>query len=274
MFSLCAEPPQLEENDLYHLCPSLNAPVVNVDVLPVGPVRAAIVLHATQTGDGSRVPQLTVGLRSLETGNVAVYQYSGEVRKLQSASQALDVALSFAEAMGFLFDDDLVGGAGGPGRSRALSLWQKLVGQQAAGWDSKSGFAGVVDAGDLDPQQAELLLADPADPEPAPEPRNLLERPADEQAATVSDAPQSPALAAKGADVLGSHAAGGAAAADPERDPTVRTRSTDDDRGTSRSGSSMLGRVPLVRMRVKPKGGNAGDSEEDERRRLQLLASF
>ena len=84
--------------------------------LPVGPARAAIVLYAERNEQGSVVPQLSVGLRSLDTGRVAVFQYSGEVRKLNSASRALDVALSFAEAMGFLFDDDLVRGSGPSGR--------------------------------------------------------------------------------------------------------------------------------------------------------------
>ena len=143
MFSVCADPPQLQESDLHHLCASLNAPVVNIDALPVGPVRAAIVLYAERDVGGSPLPQLIIGLRSLETGRVAVYRYSGEVRKLSSASRALDVALSFAESMGFLFDDDLVGGKAGSGRARALSLWQKLVGHRGTSGDSTPRATGT-----------------------------------------------------------------------------------------------------------------------------------
>ena len=253
MFSLCAEPPALEADDLVHLCASLNAPVLNIDVLPVGPARAAIVLHAERRADGSRRPQLSVGLRSLETGRVAVYQYQGDVRKLRSAARALDVALSFAEAMGFLFDDDLVGDSAGTGRVRAQSLWRKLVGYEELNEDSPGELGGVVTAGDLDPQMPDLSLGEAAD--------------------AASMAP-----VATGADDVPGPVS--APALDRRtRDPAERTRSTDsgsDDGAEStpsaNPGSSTLGRVPIVRMRVKAEGAAA--NEDNETRMLRLLGSF
>ena len=80
---------------------SLNTPVVATQDLPVGPARAAIALH-TEPGRGL---QVTVGVRSLACGSVALYGFEGEIAS-RLLSEAMDGALSFAEGMGFLFDDD------------------------------------------------------------------------------------------------------------------------------------------------------------------------
>jgi len=239
MFSLCARPPQLVEADLFHLCASLNAPVLNLDPLPAGPVRAAIVLHAVQGQGGSRVPQLSIGMRSLDSGQIAIYQYAGEVRKLGSASRALDTALSFAEEMGFLFDEDLVGGSAGPGRVRALVLWQKLIGSEDVLWDSDPDVSDVVQLADLEPETAALMTPE----EQSPSPPSKRARSTGDTRADTSDR----------------------RSAEPRRARDGEKGETDQDW----TSSGTLGRVPLVRMRVKANG-----PEDEKAERLRLLASF
>jgi len=239
MFSLCARPPQLVEADLFHLCASLNAPVLQLDPLPAGPVRAVIMLHAEQAPEGSRLPQLSIGMRSVESGQTAIYQYSGEVRKLGSASRALDTALSFAEEMGFLFDEDLVGGSAGPGRTRALVLWQKLIGPKDVLWDSDPDFREVVQVADLEPETAALMT--PEEPGTSP---------SSQRARSTGDA--------------------GAGTSDRRSDQPRRAGNAEEgERGQDWTSSGTLGRVPLVRMRVK-----ANDTEDEQAERLRLFASF
>jgi hypothetical protein len=74
---------------LHALYVSLNSPVVRVERLPVGPAAAAIAVHNAGT---------TLMIRSVRTGTVAFYQ--AEVRF------GLEAALSHAEGLGFLFDDE------------------------------------------------------------------------------------------------------------------------------------------------------------------------
>jgi hypothetical protein len=243
MFSLCAQAPQLKEAELVYLCASLNAPVLNIGSLPRGPARAAIALHAETAPDGSRVPQLTIGLRALDSGQIAVYQYAGEVRKLGSAPRAVDSALSFAEEMGFLFDDDLVAGAGG--RTRALKLWHKLVGCEDGPWDSDPDISEVVKLADLEPETAALMRdgSDLGEPllqaELQPEPQRV------------------PPVEVRGGSERRS--------AQPRR-----WRDSDDAPEAQESGASgTLGRVPLVRMRVQADG-----VDDDQSETLRLLASF
>jgi hypothetical protein len=74
---------------LHALYVSLNSPVVSLDRLPVGPAAAAIAVN----GAGA-----TLLVRSVRTGTVA--SFSTEARF------GLESALSRAEALGFLFDDE------------------------------------------------------------------------------------------------------------------------------------------------------------------------
>lgn len=263
MFSLCAELPEIAESDLYHLCASLNAPVVDLDGLPVGPVRAAIVLHAQRGDGGSRVPHLSVGFRLLESGSVAVYRYSGDVRELCSASRAMDAALCFAEAIGFLFDEDLVGGRIGTGQATALALWKKLVGADELGWDREAGFDGTLDAGDLASPTAELELDEPA------------------SAANRASAPAAESLEDPPGPLAQLPVSGAKAQGPDARDSGLRTRATDEkDRARAGApapaagGPSTLGRVPIVRMRVRADGVPAAAGDGNRNRRLRLLGSF
>ncbi len=155
------EPLQLREEGLQGLRLSLNTPVVSTQDLPVGPARAAIVVH--QEPDGR--PNVTVGVRSLRGGEVVLYSYDGDLRQESSVAVGTDAALSFGESMGFLFDDDELQAGGAEARPRALGLWHDLI-------DEAGGVSGTRPAR---PQPAALELEDEdwgelSDPELPPGP--------------------------------------------------------------------------------------------------------
>jgi hypothetical protein len=159
MFLETQEPISLAEAGLHGLCASLNTPVVNIESMPVGPARAAIVVFADDRGGLG----LAVGLRSLENGQVMVFMLQSELDPMAGAASTMDGALSFAEGMGFLFDDDLVATGGPAGRTRALRHWQELVGDLAedggAQSSSEGRLASWTDEGrEVDGAGEELLL--------------------------------------------------------------------------------------------------------------------
>ena len=121
MFVRRSEPVPITEEGLEGLCPSLNRPVVDAPEMPVGPARAAIALF--QEPSGARA--LAVAIRSEDSGAVTLFGFQGELS--HSPHLALDTGLTFAESMGFLFDDDMVA-AGSQGRRRALEHWCELTG--------------------------------------------------------------------------------------------------------------------------------------------------
>lgn len=97
---------------------SLNSPVVTVESLPPGPASAAVALH----DQGA-----TLCVRCVRTGQV---QHFATTEELASDRRvALDAALSFAESMGFLFDDDEVAPRGDAGPEEAALLWLELCGE-------------------------------------------------------------------------------------------------------------------------------------------------
>lgn len=104
---------------------SLNTPVVATEELPIGPARAAILVH----DDPERGPTVTIGIRSLRADRVALYGMETEPDDGADLEVALDAALSFAESMGFLFDEDEVAGGGAQAKSRSLGLWRELLGE-------------------------------------------------------------------------------------------------------------------------------------------------
>ena len=121
-----SEPLPLSEASLLALRPALNAPVLNVQFLPVGPARAAIVVFAEEYGGIG----LAIGVRSNEGGQVAVFQNQEPIEADVPIEEALESALSAAERLGFLFDEDMMSTApGGEGRSQALALWGRLMGE-------------------------------------------------------------------------------------------------------------------------------------------------
>jgi hypothetical protein len=105
---------------------SLNAPVVAIEDLPVGPARAAIALENADQGGAS----LLLALRSQRTGQLACFA-PDEPLTDASAQIALDGALSFAESMGFLFDGDAIPELGEDGPRAAAESWNELLGVEA-----------------------------------------------------------------------------------------------------------------------------------------------
>jgi hypothetical protein len=97
-------PPAATQEDLHALYVSLNSPVVAVDRLPVGPAAAAIAVH----GAGA-----TLLIRSVRTGTIAYF--AAEPRF------GLEAALSHAEGLGFLFDDEA--NLAGSGAARSWPAW-------------------------------------------------------------------------------------------------------------------------------------------------------
>jgi len=125
MFRRSSEPLALSEASLLALRPAMNAPVLNVKFLPVGPARAAIVVFAEEYGGMG----LAIGVRSNEGGQIVVFRNQEPIDASVGVAEALESALSSAERLGFLFDEDMVGGvSGGQGRTQAMALWGRLMG--------------------------------------------------------------------------------------------------------------------------------------------------
>jgi hypothetical protein len=91
---------------LHALYVSLNSPVVSLDRLPVGPAAAAIAVHDAGA---------TLLVRSVRTGTVASFEAEPRF--------GLEAALSRAEALGFLFDDE----ANLAGEGHPRSAWPAWV---------------------------------------------------------------------------------------------------------------------------------------------------
>jgi hypothetical protein len=103
---------------------SLNSPVVATSDLPVGPARAAILVHQ----EPKRGLVLTVGVRSHAAGSVTLYGLEGWIEPEAAGEEGIDAALAFAEGMGFLFDDELVDGSA-ESRAKALERWKDAIGE-------------------------------------------------------------------------------------------------------------------------------------------------
>jgi len=120
---------------------ALNSPVVALDRLPVGPASAAVALHPGPP------PGVTLAVRSVRSGQTLFFTSGDPLADRPDV--ALDAALSFAEGLGFLFDDDEVPVRGAV---EATQLWIELCGEDAP-----------------EAEAAPALRAVPA-PEPAAEP--------------------------------------------------------------------------------------------------------
>jgi hypothetical protein len=110
-----------EELRVLHL--SLNTPVVAIDELPVGPARAGIALFEAPEG----ALRLEIAVRSLRVGQVVSYAPDEALDGARDAIVAVDAALSFAEGMGFLFDEDEVAAGAEAGTDAAAALWRDVV---------------------------------------------------------------------------------------------------------------------------------------------------
>jgi hypothetical protein len=143
------------------LRPSLNTPVVATSDLPVGPACAAILVHV-EPGHGV---QISVGVRSLGCGSVTVFGLDGPIGA-PVVNVALDAALSFAESMGFLFDDDMVDDDAGS-QEKAVLRWQEMIGDVSAAPSAARVRAPAHDLFDADGGE---LTDPPVPPEPEPQP--------------------------------------------------------------------------------------------------------
>lgn len=126
MFRRLSEPLPLSEASLLAMRPALNAPVLNVGFLPVGPARAAIVAFGEEWGGIG----LALGIRSNESGQVAVFRNQESIEPDVPVATALEPILAEAERMGFLFDEDMVAGVDDAKvRFQAMALWGRLMGE-------------------------------------------------------------------------------------------------------------------------------------------------
>ena len=122
MFFSARSAPDPETTQLQALRVSLNKPVLAIDELPLGPARGVIAI-VQGPAPGRR---LVVAIRSTRTDQAIFFwsdPLSGEPR---DSAGLLDAAVSFAETMGFLFDDDLEPAAD------ASQLWADWVGKAAS----------------------------------------------------------------------------------------------------------------------------------------------
>jgi hypothetical protein len=82
---------------------SLNTPVLSIAQLPVGPASAAIAAHV-DSGDG--LPLYTLAVRCDRSREVVFFTVREEDLARSESSLAAEAALSLAEGMGFLFEED------------------------------------------------------------------------------------------------------------------------------------------------------------------------
>jgi hypothetical protein len=163
---------ELVDSHLRGLRISLNTPVVSTEELAVGPARAGLLVH--QEPDGR--PNVTIGIRSLRSGEVVLYSFEGDLREHSSLDVGIDAGLSFAESMGFLFDEDELGAGDADSIARSMGLWNDLMGSSGAGTVSAGAAApdapseplrnlAELSADDL--EIPALPALDPAEPVPA-----------------------------------------------------------------------------------------------------------
>lgn len=139
MFSLAARSAPAPGARVEALRLSLNAPVVALEALPVGPATAAIALL------GGAGPRLVVVVRSNRSGRLLRFEPEPGLCEAHGEEVALEAAVSFAEGMGFLFDhDEAPRGAAEAGR-----LWAGFVDEGAAEEPGDGPEAGALgDPGD------------------------------------------------------------------------------------------------------------------------------
>jgi hypothetical protein len=151
--------PRFREASLSTLRLSLNAPVITTDSLPHGPARAAIALSRTSQGRY----KLAIAVRSLRSRQLAVYAPEEAFEDETAAAVGLDAALSFAESMGFLFDDDELAAPAPDARARAFARWRELV---TDGDDETDDPLGRSETGARPPLAVPEPLAAAREPEP------------------------------------------------------------------------------------------------------------
>lgn len=123
MFAALPSLSPLPGGKLERLRLSLNTPVVALENLPVGPAAAGVALHR-----GAERARLTLAVRSTRSGQALFFHPDGWGDD-EPADLAVDAALSFAEGMGFLFDEDLVQRGLDP--AQAARVWADFLEESA-----------------------------------------------------------------------------------------------------------------------------------------------
>jgi hypothetical protein len=274
MFRRLSEPLPLSEASLLALCPAMNAPVLNVTFLPVGPARAAIVVFAEEYGGIG----LAIGIRSNEGGQVVVFKNQEPLDASVPVADALESGLASAERLGFLFDEDMVDAVpGGQGRSQAMALWGRLMGdldmptlsrvvpsQPATSesiLDPANSSSRVEPPGEEPslPEIPELVLDDVAVASEGEIPEMLLDLEAPPIADEASSEEVSPKAEPVMPDALRVEPPAAPEAAEVpaqtqlskfrNRAPGASSEDSGEQTGSTTGGGSELGRIPLVRIR-------------------------
>lgn len=153
--------------ELRSLRRSLNTPVLAIAELPVGPGSAAIAVHL-DSRDG--LPHYTLAVRCERSREVVFFSAREEVPGPSDSSLAAEAALSLAESMGFLFEEDLPPISG----EAAALIWEEFVDsaepraaavavrqtplltkfRRPPSWTAAGSAAAAVGASEADPQRA------------------------------------------------------------------------------------------------------------------------
>ena len=249
MFKAVSLLPGLPGAVLEQLRLSLNTPVVALESLPVGPAAAAIALHR-----GPRAARLSLAVRATRGGQLLFFHPEGWAES-ELSEVVLDAALSFAEGMGFLFDQDLVSNGGSAGRAQALQTWLDLMG-------SREPPAGA----ELVSEQSELLLDELVGPDSSPDVMDdlsLSHSLSDEAGLLSETAPLEPGLdEPRGLDPALVEVPEEGAQTEPQGEapdappPASMLSKFRRPASPGSKGGSMVGRIPLVRVRAE---NDAGD---------------
>ena len=109
--------------ELASLRHGLNTPVVAISELSVGPASAAIAVQDDAHGGPLHV---TVAVRCQRTAETVFFTARDE-GAVPDASMAGETALSLAESMGFLFDEELVSAPAPDQGSGADEVWAEFI---------------------------------------------------------------------------------------------------------------------------------------------------
>jgi hypothetical protein len=236
---------------------SLNTPVVATQDLPVGPARAAIAIHAEPRGGLG----VTVGVRSLAAGSFVLYGLEGAIAPA-AVQEAMDSALSFAEGMGFLFDDELVGNDTAS-QEKALVRWHEAIGAAESVASVESEPEAVLELFDLDGGD----LTDPPVPAALPPSSHEIEPPGTPAFDASAGEPAPEALAFRAAEE------------EPDTLPLTKFRLRADTPAVpQRPGAPEAPKPPTRRAlgRVRLERRRSNQPVQDARRSwlLRLLMSF
>ena len=170
MFFTRSQPPGAAEDRLRSLWLAVNTPDLAADELPSGPARAAIAVCEEATGAFA----LSVLVRSLADGSLACWSWDGAI-DAGGLRRAADAALSFAESMGFLFDDDALASSDDAARRRALDFWWEVTAWSASVREAPPSAAALARAAEPEaPAAADAHRAlEPVEAAAAPPPERL-----------------------------------------------------------------------------------------------------